>query len=49
MKTTKLTSEQLETMSYADVANLILTEAGHMMNIQEYWIYTTIVGSLNTN
>ncbi len=38
MKTTKLTSEQLETMSYADVANLILTEAGHMMNIQDLFM-----------
>ena len=35
MKTKKLSSEQLETMSYTDVANLILTENGKMMNIQE--------------
>lgn len=38
MKTTKLTSEQIETMSYADVANLILTENGHMMNIQDLFM-----------
>lgn len=35
MKTKKLSSEQLETMSYADVANLVLTENGKMMNIQD--------------
>lgn len=35
MKTTKLTSEQLEQMSYADVANLVLTENGKKMTIQD--------------
>lgn len=35
MKTTKLTSEQLEQMSYTDVANLVLTESGKKMNIQD--------------
>lgn len=38
MKTTKLTSEQLETMSYADVANLVLSENGKMMNIQDLFM-----------
>ena len=32
---TKLTSEQLETMSYTDVANLVLTEYGKKMKIQD--------------
>ena len=35
MKTTKLTSEQLEQMSYADVANLVLEENGKKMKIQD--------------
>lgn len=32
---TKLTSEQLETMSYTDVANLVLTDYGKKMKIQD--------------
>ena len=35
MKTTKLTSEELELMSYTDVANLVLTENGKKMKIQD--------------
>lgn len=35
MKTVKLTSEQLEIMSYTDVANLVLTEYGKKMKIQD--------------
>lgn len=35
MKTTKLTSEQLEQMSYTDVAFLVLKETGKKMNIQD--------------
>lgn len=34
MKSIKLTSEELEQMSYADVANLVLKENGKKMNIQ---------------
>lgn len=35
LKTTKLTSEQLETMSYSDVAYLVLSEEKRAMKIQE--------------
>lgn len=35
MKTTKITSEELEQMSYADVANLVLEENGKKMKIQD--------------
>lgn len=35
LKTTKLTSEELELMSYTDVAHLILTENGKKMKIQD--------------
>lgn len=35
MKTTKLTSEELELMSHTDVANLVLTENGKKMKIQD--------------
>lgn len=35
MKSIKLTSEELEQMSYADVANLILKENGKKMSIQD--------------
>lgn len=32
---TKLTNEQIETMSYTDVANLVLTEYGKKMKVQD--------------
>lgn len=35
MKTIKLTSEQIEQMSYTDVANLVLKENGKKMKIQD--------------
>lgn len=35
MKSIKLTSEELEQMSYDDVANLVLKENGKKMNIQD--------------
>ena len=35
MKTIKLTIEEKEQMSYADVANLILKENGKKMTIQD--------------
>lgn len=35
MKSIKLTSEELEQMSYADVANLVLKENGKKMSIQD--------------
>lgn len=35
MKTIKLTSEQIEQMSYTDVANLVLKEHGKKMKIQD--------------
>lgn len=35
MKSTNLSSEELELMSYTDVANLILTENGKKMKIQD--------------
>ena len=35
MKTIKLTSEQIEQMSYTDVANLVLKENGNKMKIQD--------------
>lgn len=41
LKTTKLTSEQLESMSYTDVANLVLTEKGKKMNIQD--LFTNVL------
>lgn len=35
MKTIKLTSEEIETMSYTDVAHLVLKENGKKMKIQD--------------
>lgn len=35
MKTIKLTSEQIEQMSYTDIANLVLKENGKKMKIQD--------------
>lgn len=41
MKTKKLTDEQKAQMSYADVANLILTENGKEMKIQD--LFTQVI------
>lgn len=45
MKKIKLTSEQLEQMSYADVAHLVLTESGKKMNIQD--IFKNVLEAMN--
>ena len=44
MKTIKLTEEQKETMSYTDVAYLVLTENGKKMQIQD--LFKTVISLL---
>ncbi len=45
LKTPKLTSEELEQMSYTDVANLILTHNGKKMKIQD--LFSKVIEMMN--